>query len=423
MEGHRRIEGHKRIEDHAAALLARRDSGTWTSHDEAELRAWTAEATAHRVALLRFQAAWQAARRLKALSPVQERGTVPPPAAWRETPFLDCARRDSQNLVRAVPLRELAAKISSHARSCALAAAGLLAVAIGAYLYLTGTFLSDRYATPIGGVTSVALRDGSSVTLNTSSAVHVAFSSAERRIDLEQGEAFFAVAKDLGRPFVVHVGDKQVVAVGTKFSVRRDDDNIRVIVTEGSVVLRWRQGPPAPSLGSVQESVSNARGERVAENWNAEQINAGMIAQFIGGRLQVQQTSLTLAADALSWREGFLMFEGATLADVVAQVNRYNTHKIRIADPQLNTVMIVGVLPTNYKAVGRIFEGLSIHASDSGEETELTVGSNALAGCRQIKDLLRQELAGKAGHEQHHEVGLVAGCSGAARSTYPGAPP
>jgi transmembrane sensor len=52
---------------------------------------------------------------------------------------------------------------------------------------------------------------------------------------LKQGEAFFEVAKDPNRPFVVSAGSKRVVAVGTKFSVRRDADSVGVVVTEGKV--------------------------------------------------------------------------------------------------------------------------------------------------------------------------------------------
>ncbi|MEJ1961315.1 MAG: FecR domain-containing protein [Gammaproteobacteria bacterium] len=73
------------------------------------------------------------------------------------------------------------------------------------------------------------MRDGSAITLNTDSQLRVALTEAERRVDLKQGEAFFEVAKDSTRPFVVEAGRKRVVAVGTKFSVRRDGDFVEVV--------------------------------------------------------------------------------------------------------------------------------------------------------------------------------------------------
>ncbi len=60
----------------------------------------------------------------------------------------------------------------------------------------------------------------------------------ERRIELQEGEAYFTVAKDPGRPFVVEAGDKRVVAIGTQFAVRREGGEVRVVVTEGSINLQ-----------------------------------------------------------------------------------------------------------------------------------------------------------------------------------------
>src|SRR3981189_822736 len=85
------------------------------------------------------------------------------------------------------------------------------------------------YRTAIGGIAAISMKDGSTVTLNTNSDIRVALSETERRVDLEKGEAFFEVAKDPNRPFVVRVGDQRVIAVGTKFSVRREPNHVRVI--------------------------------------------------------------------------------------------------------------------------------------------------------------------------------------------------
>src|SRR6202040_1387699 len=93
------------------------------------------------------------------------------------------------------------------------------------------------YRTAIGGIAAISMKDGSTVTLNTNSEIRVALNETERRVDLERGEAFFEVAKDHNRPFIVRVGDQRVIAVGTKFSVRREPNHVRVVVTEGRVRL------------------------------------------------------------------------------------------------------------------------------------------------------------------------------------------
>lgn len=67
-----------RIEQAAAAWLARRDSGDWPAAVQAEFDAWLRAATAHRVAFLRLQAAWQESGRLAALG-AGLAATSPPP--------------------------------------------------------------------------------------------------------------------------------------------------------------------------------------------------------------------------------------------------------------------------------------------------------------------------------------------------------
>ncbi len=108
-----------------------------------------------------------------------------------------------------------------------------LLLCIGAYLALAPH--GNRYTTPVGGVASVPIADGSQVTLNTDSQIRIALTNTERDVELRRGEAFFEVHKDPTRPFVVQIGDKRVIAVGTKFSVRRDGDDVEVVVTEGKV--------------------------------------------------------------------------------------------------------------------------------------------------------------------------------------------
>ena len=77
------------------------------------------------------------------------------------------------------------------------------------------------YHTAIGGLLDVPLPDGSVITLSSDSRILVTLSRSERRIDLQQGEAFFKVAKDSSRPFVVSAGDRRAIAVGTRYDVRR----------------------------------------------------------------------------------------------------------------------------------------------------------------------------------------------------------
>jgi transmembrane sensor len=193
--------------------------------------------------------------------------------------------------------------------------------------------------------------DGSNVTLNTDSVIRVAVSDRERRVQLEQGEAFFDVAKDPARPFVVRAGNKRIVAVGTKFSVQHLHDDVRVLVTEGRVRVESETSSPVF-------------------------IAAGSVARADGSALVVRKAQPTQVDELLSWREGYLRFHETALADAVAEMNRYNTRKIFIEDPELAAIRISGTFrPTQYEAFVRVLQdGFSIQARNEGERITLTEG-------------------------------------------------
>ena len=256
---------HK-IDAVASDWLIRRQSGAWSAADQAHLDEWLNAATLNRVAFLRLERAWEDAARLKALGAGIAGDRPPPPGRWNLTPFFDPRASESSDndpetvlsqLASARPTIDETVNDSAHLhhrdmafipspagrakplglrqRRLALSAAAALLFAVGGGLYLAFAPNGERYATPVGGLASVPMPDGSKVTLNTDSQIRIALTDTERRVELGHGEAFFEVSKDPKRPFVVRAGDKRVVAVGTKFSVRREGDDIEIVVTEGKV--------------------------------------------------------------------------------------------------------------------------------------------------------------------------------------------
>jgi transmembrane sensor len=227
-----------------------------------------------------------------------------------------------------------------------------LALGIGTWYW---THLTDtHYSTAVGAVTSVPLDDGSKITLNTASEIHIELTSSERRVSLEKGEAFFAVAKDPKRPFIVHAGNKRIIAVGTQFSVRRSGQDVRVAVAEGKVRIE-SYGPGG------------------AANPQSAPLAAGSVASTSDSGIVVAQQSLTALQDDLSWRQGYLTFHDISLAEAVAEFNRYNTHRITIDDPKVAAIRISGTFrAVNYEAFVRVLDdGFHIHARTSGDETIL----------------------------------------------------
>jgi transmembrane sensor len=346
MQMSKSMDSHRQIEDYAARLLAKRDSGVWSAEDQAHLAQWMAESTAHRVAVLRLEMAWDDARRLQALAAGYTQGSVPPPGEWRRSPFFKNGRSSATFFLRSPARRaDPVGAVRSSVNRWLLAAAGSLLLAAGVGSYVLLAHPGEDYVTPVGGIASVPLQDGSNITLNTASELRIELTPNRRLIRLERGEAFFEVSKDPQRPFVVQIGSKRVIAVGTKFSVRRSGDEIRVAVAEGKV--------------RVEEAASAGRRESADAL-----VPAGDVAAAGDAGILVQEKSLAAVEDDLSWRRGYLTFHETPLADAVAEFSRYTTHKITIADPQVAAVRISGTFrAVNHEAFIRLLgEAFSIRA-------------------------------------------------------------
>jgi len=212
----------------------------------------------------------------------------------------------------------------------------------------------NAYQSAIGDTKTVRLTDGSTITLNTNSAIHVALTAAERRIELDRGEAFFDVAKDPRRSFIVSTGGKRVIAVGTKFSVLREAQDTRVVVTEGRVKVEELRGGAALAP--------------------ATELPAGSIAQAGPTGVLVKQGSVAEAETYLSWRSGYIALRDTELADAVAEFNRYNRKQLVIGDPAISRVRIGGNLrAANVDAFVRVLEkGFPVRAETQGDRIVLT---------------------------------------------------
>jgi transmembrane sensor len=313
---------HRQIEKAAAAWLVRRDREEWNNAADAEFQAWLSASTAHRLAFIRLQAAWQQAGRLKAVAArMTNSGAL---LSGDQLGMLKPAKSVSR-LPRHEELQESGARDTERFRMPARRVLGMSAAAACLAAAVVGWFAwphqGTAYRTPIGGIAAISMKDGSTVTLNTNSDIRVALSETERRVDLEQGEAFFEVAKDPHRPFIVRIGDQRVIAVGTKFSVRRESNHVRVIVTEGRVRVE-RSEPQHPAEIAL--------------------VSAGGVAVAGVAGVLVQDKSLSDAEERLSWREGIVVFRETLLSDAVAEFNRYNTRQIFIEDPALGSMRIGG---------------------------------------------------------------------------------
>lgn len=202
------------------------------------------------------------------------------------------------------------------------AAAMLAAVGVGGYFAWFGQVTEHDFASQVAENRDIRLDDGSQVALGGASAFSTRFSRGKRNVDLQMGEAFFEVAHDAQRPFVVSAGKMSVRAIGTAFNVRRDGDRVSIAVAEGRVRIA-RSGDNANS-----EAVEAIAGQQVSYDPNAY----GLIVR------NVDPTRVG------TWRERQLDFVDEPLATVVNSINRYRLHPLRIDDAPLAALSFTGTV-------------------------------------------------------------------------------
>jgi transmembrane sensor len=208
----------------------------------------------------------------------------------------------------------------------------------------------QRYFTATGERLSFTLADGSQVMLDTQSVLSVDFSATQRRVSLEGGQAFFEVAKDANRPFVVATHNRQFVAVGTAFDVRIDGDQVKVTMVEGTV----RVEPVASNslAGGMSTAVRETPSQKVtAGGSTVHSQRIAPIATITAGEQLVSDAheDHVKAADPdrdTSWRRGQVIFENERLEDAVAEINRYSDVKIELSAIELNGLRLSGAFAT-----------------------------------------------------------------------------
>lgn len=130
----------------------------------------------------------------------------------------------------------------------------MLALAIGALAWLDPAYKRERFATAIGERRDVTLADGSQLLLDSGSQIEVSWHPLSRRVALRAGQVLFEVSPARYRPFVVSAGSTDIRVLGTRFNVRRLDDDVRVTLSAAG----WRS-----ALATAQAPVVLLPGQQV----------------------------------------------------------------------------------------------------------------------------------------------------------------
>lgn len=179
----------------------------------------------------------------------------------------------------------------------------------------------------VGETRTTTLPDGSTVAAGGDTELMARFTRDAREVTLERGEAFFHVAKDAVRPFTVRAGRTAITAIGTSFNVRRAGERVVVAVSEGAV----RVGSPQSALFRAAKATSPTR------------LEAGQQVSVEPGVPMLQVSPVDPRAVA-GWRQGRLQYLDEPLETVVADLARYSTREIHIADPTVANLRVTGIV-------------------------------------------------------------------------------
>ena len=211
-----------------------------------------------------------------------------------------------------------------------------LALPLAAYSGWNLGWLPDSYQhfEATDNVRQVTLNDGSQVELNLNTELTFSNYKDERRVTLKKGEAFFEVSHDLSHPFVVRAGEGKIRVTGTRFNVWLYEDQVRVNLIEGSVLVTSNAALPGDGL----------------------RLGPAMQAQYRHGDY-MPQISQTYANDnALAWRSGKLVLDNLALNEALPLINRYLSKPLKLADASTGAIRVGGVY--NVKELGGLVNTL-----------------------------------------------------------------
>jgi transmembrane sensor len=197
----------------------------------------------------------------------------------------------------------------------------------------SGAIAAVHFETRHGEQQTRRLADNSVIHLNTDTAVTIRFGKTDRLVVLSSGEADFEVAHEPERAFRVLTGAAQIVAIGTNFDVRLQQQSTVVTVVRGQVAV----GPPQIPASSTSNGYQGPKFVQLAANQQLSITNGARAATL--SAIDAQHTT--------AWLHRQIMFEHEPLERVANEFNRYASKPFEITTPALGALEISGVFATD----------------------------------------------------------------------------
>ncbi len=332
--------------DAAVDWFLRRAAGPLTADEVAEFEAWLKETPENPETYAAVETVWSAA------------------AEVEEHPQVSAKR---QAIIKAVDR----ARTTRRTVMAGLAVLIFGAGGLGWYsLVAPKPLVTQSFETAVGQQATVSLPDGSKVTLNTDTLVRTRADQNRRLVYLDRGQAFFRVAKDARHPFVVNAGGRTVTALGTAFEVRVDKGAFKVVLVEGKVRV---DSAPRPIAGEPRPRARAGKGAVLEQPvLQSTEMTAG--SELIARNDTDWRVTRTDVDRETSWLRGQIVFDDEELGDIVAELNRYSTRKIVIADPALAHERLSGIYtPGDLHGFSRALKSYGLAEVVNESESEVRV--------------------------------------------------
>lgn len=198
-----------------------------------------------------------------------------------------------------------------------------LALPLAAYAGWQLNLLPDSYEhlEATDNVRHVTLEDGSQLELNLNTELSFSNYKDERRVTLNKGEAFFTVSHDTRHPFIVRAGEGKIRVTGTRFNVWMYEDQVRVNLIEGSVLVTSNAGSPGDGV----------------------RLGPSMQARYKRGDYMPQINQTYPNDNSLAWRSGKLVLDNLALRDALPLINRYLDKPLMLADNSTGAIRVGGI--------------------------------------------------------------------------------
>lgn len=280
-------------------IILRFLQGRATEVEQARLRRWRRASAENEARFERFERIWAATE-------LADGPPVPLPEAPPAAALLDRFERRRLRAARARRVRRFAPAAGIAAVLATLVFGAPWRAEHGGLVEPDSFAATEFVAGPAESAT-VTLGDGSVVRIAPGGRLRVMLDTATRTVWLD-GKAYFAVASQEGRPFTVHTPAGSARVLGTRFEMKVEDEELRVVVVDGRV-----------ALSAAEETV---------------EVGAGEMSRASAGALPTLEPVEDIGAE-LSWLKGFLAFQATPLDQVAREIEGQYGVRVLLSDPSL----------------------------------------------------------------------------------------